>query len=450
MLRLPLRSRVSLVDRPLEVNDELRTADFDRRFGNARGVMRILFIQKRLLFPTDTGAKVRTLNVVRHLARWHDLTFLCNARHDEATGYESMRGLGLRLEAAPWREVRRGSPRFVAGLARNVLSPHPFTIHRNYDAALHRRARDLTKTGAYDLVVCDTVTMAWHCLDLPVPARVLFQHNVDAEIFERHAQVGPSTRRRLYMKLQSTKMRRFEADMGPRFDAVVAVSERDREIFEEKYGWGHVHAIDTAVDLDYYQPVDRPEVADRVIFVGSMDWLPNQDGVTRFVHEAWPTIRRARPEATFQIIGRNPPAAVRRLAEVKGVEVVGTVPDTRPYVADAAVSVVPLWVGSGTRLKIYESMAMSKAVVSTALGAEGLPLIHGKEIWIADDPAALAESVITLLSSPGRRHALGAAGQRLVAARFGSEPVARQFEAICHQAVDRSSARRQRGVTISG
>jgi glycosyltransferase involved in cell wall biosynthesis len=242
------------------------------------------------------------------------------------------------------------------------------------------------------------------------------------------------------MSIQARKMRRFEAEAGRQFDAVVAVSERDRQIFEQDYGWRHVHTIDTAVDVDYFQPRPDSGRADRVVFVGSMDWLPNADGVKRFVRQVWPQIRRGRPEATFQIVGRAPDASVRRLGRMDGVEVTGSVSDVRPFLAEAAVVVVPLYVGGGTRLKIFEAMAMDKAVVSTSLGAEGLKLTPGKHIELADDPGSFAARVVELLSDDCRRRRLARAAREYVCQNFSAATVARQFEQICLETAARKSA----------
>src|SRR5262249_11347628 len=152
-----------------------------------------------------------------------------------------------------------------------------------------------------------------------------------------------------------------------RFDAVIAVSELDRRAFERDYGWHGVRAIDTAVDLDYFWPSGRAEQPGRVLFVGSVDWVPNPAGGSFFLRAVWPRVLARRPDATFQVVGRGPPAKLRRLSGLHRVEVVGTVPDVRPYLEEAALVVVPILVGGGTRLKIYEAMAVGKAVVSTTV-----------------------------------------------------------------------------------
>jgi glycosyltransferase involved in cell wall biosynthesis len=236
-------------------------------------------------------------------------------------------------------------------------------------------------------------------------------------------------------------MQRFERDCGRQFDAVIAVSEPDKALFERNYRWDHVHAIDTAVDEEFFRGDERAAVPDRVAFLGSMDWIPNQDGVRWFVREVWPRVRAVRPAATFHVVGRNPPADVRALETVPGVKVVGGVPDVRPHLAEAAAFVVPLLVGGGTRLKIYEAMASRRAVVSTGIGAEGLPLTPGEHYFRADTPAAFAEAVVGVLADPGLRDRIGEAADRFVRERFSSEPVARQFEAICQGVLDGKTGR---------
>jgi glycosyltransferase involved in cell wall biosynthesis len=276
--------------------------------------------------------------------------------------------------------------------------------------------------------------MARNCIGLGRLPRILFQHNVESQILARHASDGPHWLRRRYMALQCRKMRRFEAWAGRQFDWIVAVSGHDRDFFEQQYGWRHVRAIDTAVDVDYFQPSSATVDRDRVVFLGSMDWLPNQDGVAYFVRHVWPRVMAARPRARFQIVGRNPTPAVLRLAQQPGVEVAGTVPDVRPYLAGASVVVVPLLVGGGTRIKIFEALSMEKAVVSTSLGAEGLPVEPGRHLLLADGPAGFARSVLTLLDDPHQAARLGHAGRELVLQSYGAEKIARQFERICAEA----------------
>jgi len=411
--------------------------------------MKILFLQKRLLFPANSGGKIRTLNVLRHLARWHEVTYLCNIQSGDDKYADEMRDLGVRLETIPWAEAPRGSFRFYGELTRNLFSPHPFNVDKDFDPRLRRRASELLAAEPFDLLICDFVQMARNAIGLDAPAKLLFTHNVEAQIFRRHARNGSGWLRRRFMSYQWRKMRRFEGEAGKGFDGVVAVSNRDQQSFESDYGWQHAHVIDTAVNVEYFQPQAESEKPGHVLFIGSLDWTPNEEGVEHFVRNVWPEVRKRHPQAVFQVVGRNPPASVTRLGEVPGVEVVGTVPDVRPYVAQAAVVVVPLFVGGGTRLKIFEAMAMNKAVVSTSLGAEGLDVIDGEHIRISDADSDFAQAVSELLSDSPKRARLAENACRLVQESFSAETVARQFDQICRETVA-AAARSGSDVTSVG
>lgn len=399
--------------------------------------MKILFLQKRILFPVDCGWKIRTLNVLKPLAQRHEITYVCNVQAADAQYLQEMETLGIELKTIPWSETPKESLRFYGDLAWNLLSPYPFTASKDYDPTLRRVVSELLSSEHFDLAICDFVQMARNIVGLPAPATLLFQHNVEARIFERHAIGAGGFLRRQYMRLQHRKMHRFESHSGRWFDGVIAVSNEDRRVFESEYGWDHVQVIDTAVDVEYFLPQPGKEIPGRVVFVGSLDWLPNQDGITRFVECIWPAIRRRSPHASFQVIGRNPPSAMLRLGQIPGVEIVGTVPDVRPHLAEAEVVVVPLWVGGGTRLKIFEAFAMEKAVVSTSLGAEGLDLTPDEHLLIEDSNEGIASQIMRLLEESDIRHRLAGSARQLVLENFSAGAVAEQFERICLQTVDR-------------
>jgi glycosyltransferase involved in cell wall biosynthesis len=402
--------------------------------------MNVLFLQKRLLYPVDAGWRIRTLNIIRHLARWHRVTYLCNAQAGDELHFASMRDLGLDLETEPWVEAPRGSFRFYADLVTNVLSPFPFTVDKDFHPALRARAHRLLTSRPFDVVVCDFVQMARNVLGLPMPASVLFQHNVEAQVLARHAHVAPNLAHRAYMRLQHAKMRRFEGRASREFDIVVAVSPEDRRLMESAYGLARVRVIDTAVDIDTFTPAAQPPKRNRIVFVGSLDWFPNEDGLRHFATAIWPLIRQARPDCECEIVGRRPSPAVGRITRDAGLRLLANVPDIRPSLSSAVASIVPLRIGGGTRLKIVESMAMGTPVVSTTIGAEGLPLVPGRDILIEDEPRRFADAVVHLMSNEAVRAEMAARGRSLVVERFSAESVARQFEAICTEAVSLRSA----------
>lgn len=399
--------------------------------------MKILFVQNRILFPVNTGGRIRTLNVLRHLAQWHEITYLCNVEPGDEEQLDQMRQLGLTLETCHWQGTKPDQWKFYWGLATNCCSSLPFSVSKDNNPLLRKRAEQLTTDSAFDVVICDFVQMAPATVGLPCQASILFQHNVEAQILQRHAEHDRGWLRRRVMSAQEKKMRRFEQQAGRQFDAVIAVSEEDRSTFNNQYGWENVEVIDTAVNVDYFEPQAQAIDNHNVAFVASLDWLPNQEGAVWFAREVWPLILAENPEARFSLVGRNPSRKVESLAAEQGVEVLGTVPDVRPYLAKAAVVVVPLLVGGGTRIKIFEAMAMGKAIVSTTIGAEGLKVTSGKHILLADSASDFASATNQLLADSDQRRQLGETAHQLVKKNFSSESVARQFERICRQVVSR-------------
>jgi glycosyltransferase involved in cell wall biosynthesis len=241
---------------------------------------------------------------------------------------------------------------------------------------------------------------------------------------------------RLYMGEQWRRMRAVEREQCLRFDHVVAVSDEDLAAFRDDYGVTRASAVPTGVDTGYFRPsggvARRPH---ELVFTGSMDWLPNEDAIRHFAADVLPLVRREVPDVTLTVVGRNPPPAVRELAALYDhVEVTGSVPDVRPYMERAAAFVVPIRIGGGTRLKIYEAMGMERAVVSTTVGAEGLPVRDGHDLVLADGAEAFAAAVVRLLRDPASAAALGARSAETVRSQFGWDRVSDRFAGICAQA----------------
>jgi glycosyltransferase involved in cell wall biosynthesis len=264
---------------------------------------------------------------------------------------------------------------------------------------------------------------------------VLFEHNVEYLIWQRLANLETTPWKRALFEMEWRKVRACEADACRRANLTIAVSDDDKERLAELGSGNRIVSIPTGVNTGYFEPRVGAEVPARLVFSGSMDWHPNEDAVCYFVDTILPRIRADVPNVSFTIVGRNPSARVRELAAQPGVTVTGTIDDVRPSIAAASVYVVPLRAGSGTRIKIFEALAMAKAVVSTTVGAEGLALESGRHFLAADTPHDFAQSVIRLLRDPARRQALGDAGRALVETNYSWATIARQFEERCEEVV---------------
>jgi polysaccharide biosynthesis protein PslH len=404
--------------------------------------VKILWLKTGPLHPLDTGGKIRTYNMLRALKRAHDLTYvsLCPPEISEEVR-KSAAEYSHRAVWIPWREARKRSVRFGLELLLNFTASRlPYVIHKYRSVPMATGIHELDQAGAADLIVCDFLTPAvnliWPGRRLKTPT-LLFQHNVESLIWKRLCENADGLKR-VYLQGQWRRMRKFEQEACARFDGVVGVSAEDCEILRNEFGAGNVlGAVPTGVDCDYFGASQWPRQEHSLVFLGSMDWMPNIDAVEFFTAEIWPAVKRQFPHATFTVVGRNPPAKLKELEKrIPGVRVTGTVDDVRPFLAAAAAMVVPLRVGGGTRIKIFEGMATGIPVLSTRIGAEGLPVAHGENILLADTPADFAARIAELFEQPARAQKIGEAGRALVRANYGWDAVNRIFEAYCHQAAE--------------
>jgi glycosyltransferase involved in cell wall biosynthesis len=407
--------------------------------------MRILWLKMGGLWPLNTGGRQRTFQTVSELSRRHEVVLVTTAGPADQP-----EELALKLPdceqvlSVPFSAAKQGSPAFLAALAGSWLSPYPVDLYRWRPAAVRQLVGDLLAWSPTDVVVADFLCGAVNLpQDVGVPV-VFFEHNVEYQIWKRLASVEPVRWRRLLLELEWRKMRRCERRACREADVAIAVSEEDRRRLASLSG-RDVEAIPTGVDTAYFRPSAGPERPHHLVFSGSMDWYPNEDAMGFWADVVLPIVRREVPDVSLTIVGRNPSAKIRELGERPGITVTGTVDDVRPHIADAALYIVPLRVGGGTRLKIFEALAMGKAVLSTTVGAEGLAVEPGRPLEIADGPATFAGAVVSLLRNGARRAALGRAGRALVEERYGWAQVTRQFERYLQQAAEpRAEARRAR------
>lgn len=405
--------------------------------------VKILFLSQRFLYPMDTGGKIRTGKILEQLVRIHDITVVGNFDPDADRPFESqMRALCHRYVPVEWHEPRRGSLAFWLRLIRNCLSRYPVTAMNDYSPELERALLDTLQDGDFDLAICDFVQSALLFAGVEGLPRLLFQHNVEARIFERHVKAARNIVSRAFWALQHRRMAAFEAQAVRRFDTVIAVSEHDAAIFRQEYAAQHVEAIPTGVDLDFYRnSTEASPHSTEIVFCGSMDWLPNEDGIRFFLDDIAPALDASGKEWSLTVVGRNPSEWLREAAaRSERLTLTGWVDDVRPYLERAAVCIVPLRIGGGTRMKIYEAMAMAKPVVATRIGAEGLEVHDGVDIRLVDDPQAFAGAVADLLQDREARTAMGREARRLVEAHFGWARVAEVFSAICERTAGSSRA----------
>lgn len=406
---------------------------------------RIVWLKSGPLHPVDTGGKIRTYQMLKELNRRHPVHYVAldpTARqHTAEAGEYSSQQTWI-----DWQETPKNSPKFAGELLGNLLlSRNPYVIDKYRSSAWEQIIAKLDGEQGMDVLVCDFLTPApsvFHGGFRPRTPCLLFQHNVEALIWERMA-ANATGLKKWYLNSQWQRLRTVEREFCSKFDAVVGVSDNDCDLMRKDYGLGNVlGSVPTGVDVDFFQPSKEPAKPGKIVFLGSMDWQPNIDCVLYFNEAIWPRIKAADPQATFVIVGRKPPEKVLALAKADpSIIITGTVPDVRPHLSDASVMVVPLRAGGGTRIKIYEALAMALPVVSTRVGAEGLDITDKEDIRLEDEPNAFADAVIELLKSPAERARIGGNARKLVCDKFSWSSVMDKFETYLTQTIERAQRR---------
>jgi glycosyltransferase involved in cell wall biosynthesis len=402
--------------------------------------LRIAVLDEELPFPATSGKRIRTFNLLSRLAERHRVTVLCHRNPDRREAFaadDAFRQLGIETVIVERSVPAKSGPAFYARLAGNLLSPLPYSVSSHSSPALATAVRRFAAKHRVDV---------WHCEWTPY-AQVLrdafgkrfraarwsvMAHNVESLIWRRYMETEANPMKRWYVRQQLQKFETFERWAYSSASAAIAVSEPDAELMRERFGVGEVSVVENGVDTDYFRPqrdVDRDPA--RVLFLGSLDWRPNQDAVNLLLNDIFPKVRGQVPEATLALVGRHPPDWLRaRAAESPGVELYPDVPDVRPFLASCGMLAVPLRIGGGSRLKILEALATGTPVVSTRIGAEGLNLAAGRDLKIAEGIDGMAEAIIRGIRHPYELEDCAERGRRSVLAQYDWSPLAEKLDEV--------------------
>ena len=399
---------------------------------------KLLFISPRFLFPVSTGGQIRTTQILRGMKDGDfEITLLSPAPLNACQDYD------VELHTVcdrfiDWPENERGRYFDVARL-KYIFSKLPIPVATDISEA-GKKVIHAALNDSPDVVVFDFPHSAVLGPEHFNVSSVMFTHNVESEIFKRHASVATNYIKRLIWKNQYRKMYSFESNILKRFDSIVAVSNRDKDILKSLYDAKNISVINTGVDLDYFK-YQRPGNKCKIVFTGSMDWYANIDGIRYFLEDIYPLITNDNSDISIEIVGRNPPDSLIDIPVAKNgnVNFTGFVDDVRAYVNDAGIFIVPLRVGGGTRLKVFEAMAMGCPMVSTSIGIEGLPLMDGVHYLKADTPEDFSKAVLRLNKDSELRMRLSRAAREYVEKNFSHLFIAKEFESICMRAVDMQS-----------
>lgn len=396
--------------------------------------LRIAMVDEELPYPPTSGKRIRTLNLLLRLAKRHQITYICHRNQDAREADQAALHLtshGVTPVVVDRPVPPRSGLRFYARLASNLFSRYPYSVTSHQSRALEHALRDHARANPVDL---------WHCEWTPyvqalprdvAGPRVVMAHNVESVIWNRYHENEQNMLRRWYIGTQWRKWRRFESRALAAIERTIAVSDVDAERFRNDMNVPRVDVVENGVDVGYFKPGPIPRDPCRLLFLGSLDWRPNLDGVRAFLDQVYPEVRRAHAGVHFVIVGRNPPNWLHELVlKTPGVELHADVPDVRPFLAECGAMVVPLRIGGGSRLKILEALASGTPVVSTRIGAEGLHLEPGRDFTMSEGMEDLADKVLQTILSPEASQAQALQGREEVVRRYDWDVLADQLEAI--------------------
>ncbi len=397
--------------------------------------MNVLLLTQVLPYPPDSGPKVKTYNVLKYLARHHDVTLASFVRGDQSRDVEHLRQFctgGVHVVT-----MARGAVNDAIAMLRSLASRQPWMMVRDDRGAMRRLVDRLAHETRFDVAHADQLNMAQYAARVPPPARkILDAHNALWVLYKRLAETMSPGPRRMLLERDWKLLKTYEGRICREFDAVLAVSEEDKRALLEAMNLplaqeDKITVIPIAVDGDEVRPVQRHPDADHILHIGTMYWPPNIDGVKWFIAEVLPHIREQRPEVIFDVVGARPPQELVDLSKADPrINVTGYVDDPQPYLQKAGVMVVPLRAGGGMRVKILNAMAQALPIVTTTLGCEGIAVEHGKHVLIADSPQEFAQAVLRILADRAYADNLGHNGRALIESTYDYRAACRPLEQI--------------------
>ena len=406
--------------------------------------MKLLFLTPQLPYPPQQGTTIRNFNIIKHLAPRYEITLVSFGTSGELENAEPLRALCKRIEIAPY------PTRTIAQRAWTTLtSSMPDMGLRLKSDAMHTLVNQVLREEKFDVVQVEGIEMARYLpisnFQFPISKLVFDDHNAEYVLqqtaYESDARIPKRWHAALYSFIQWKKLERYECSVCQHANHIVACSDADANAIRALQAVSRqpsaVSVIPNGVDANVFVPSTdvcaKPLAELSMVYAGKMDFRPNIDAMTWFCADILPRIRVEIPLAHIVIVGQKPAPRIQLLKQQPGVEVTGWVSDTRPFVADAAVYVVPLRMGSGTRLKVLEAMAMGKAIVSTARGVEGIDLVAGHDALVADSPDEFARAVVALIRDSDRRRVLGQNARALAESKYDWRKIVPLFENIYTQ-----------------
>jgi sugar transferase (PEP-CTERM/EpsH1 system associated) len=393
--------------------------------------VKLLVIDEGLPYPPDSGKRIRTFNLLKHLARDIDIVYL-SFGSDSAASSEAiaaMNSLGVDCRIVEQKLQEKSGVTFGWKLFVNLFSRYPYIVTSHFKSKFLERLTEIIADFDPAIVLAEWTPYAKYLDGLENVKKIVVAHNIESRIWRRYHENESNLLKKVYIGIQAGRVERFEQEIWRNVDGIISVSPLEKKEIESRADGVPVELVENGVDTDYFAPSNETVERGSLVFVGSMDWRPNQDAAEHFIKSIFPLIKKEIDGARAYIVGRKPPSFIRGMA-AEDVVITGTVDDVRPYLEKASVMVVPLRVGGGSRLKILEAMAMRKPVASTSVGAEGLEVSDGENIVLADGPERFAAACCELLKNKKAASSIAKNGYSLAVERYRWEILAGKMKAF--------------------
>ena len=394
--------------------------------------LRILFLSNRIPFPIVDGQSRRTYNILKGLSKTHEVSLVSLFEETEVVENSVLQHLKTfckNVELFPMPS-KRVSVSMGIRIVRSLFSRDPYTFWRHYSASFRKRVVDLTRTRTFDLIHCDILSVAYAVRSLSGIHCVLTDHDVSYVKAERMAEGTTNPLIKALLYLESVKLKRLEGRIFKEVDAGITVSEVDRKILKELCPLANIVVVENGVDTEEFKP-SYEEVEDNVIvWVGGFDNYPNREGIYYFLNKVYPLIKE-KLDVKINLVGTGVTQRLKNISSADpSIHMVGYVNDPVPFIQKAAVFVVPILSGSGTRLKLLEAMSSGKAIVTTSVGCEGIEGAHKEHFMIADTPADFAQCVVTVLQNKNLRNTLGVNARKIAIEHYDWNNIYRKMDEI--------------------
>lgn len=395
--------------------------------------MKVLFLTRALPYPANNGYKKRNFYLIKELARRGvDIVLICP---DSVNYIQPLKNYCKEIKVV---KIKKAQNKFL-GLLSNLFSSLPFSVKTRISPELKREIKQYLEDNPVDVVICDSI---YRSLNIPLDNKhykILYEHNIESTIIKRYFLNERNVFKKLFALIEYRKFENFQKKMWKKFNCCIVCSPVDKNIVMQKVKGINIFIINNGVDSSYFTADSYPLFKNSLLYTGQIGWYPNEDALIHFIKKIYPIIKKEEPLINFWIVGDSPSKRLQQLAK-KDMSIIltGFVDDVRPYMGEAVVYVVPLRIGSGTRLKILEALSMKKAIVSTGIGCEGLEVKDNKHLLIRDDPEEFAGAVIELLRDDKLRKELGENGRKLIEEKYDWQVVFKNLDEILDAAYERN------------